>query len=54
MGQDDGGGGMKVTIEALNSLDLNEIILEKDRAASAKYHHPIDLEHLIAAQDNEQ
>lgn len=27
MGQDDGGGGMKVTIEALNSLDLNEIIL---------------------------
>lgn len=33
-----------VAIAAVNGLDLNDIILEKDRAASVKYHHDIDLE----------
>lgn len=36
---------MDITIEALLSyLDLNEIILRKDKAASVKYHHEIDLD----------
>lgn len=33
-----------VAIAAVNGLDLNEIILEKDRAASIKYHHDVNLE----------
>lgn len=33
-----------VAIAAINGLDLNEIILTKDKKASVKYHHDIDLE----------
>ena len=33
-----------VAIAAINQLDLNEIILEKDRQASVKYHHDVNLE----------
>lgn len=36
-----------VAIAAVNGLDLNGIILEKDRAASVKYHHDINLESFI-------
>lgn len=36
-----------VAIAALNGLDMNEIILEKDKVASAKYHHKINLEQFI-------
>lgn len=32
-----------VAIAAVNGLDLNEIILRKDRHASIKYHHDTDL-----------
>ena len=32
-----------VAIAALNDLDLERIILEKDKAASIKYHHDINL-----------
>ena len=32
-----------VAIAAVNKLDLNSIILEKDRQASVKYHHDMDL-----------
>ena len=37
-----------VAIAAVNGLDLNDIIIEKDRAASIKYHHDIDLETFIS------
>lgn len=37
-----------VAIAAINGLDLNEIILRKDRAASIKYHHDINLESFLA------
>ena len=37
-----------VAIAAVNGLDLNRIILEKDRAASVKYHHDINLETFIS------
>ena len=39
-----------VAIAAVNGLDLNEIIIEKDRAASIKYNHKINLEDFILKQ----
>lgn len=33
-----------VAIVAINGIDLNDIILRKDRAASLKYHHKVNLE----------
>ena len=30
-----------------SGLDLNAIMLEKDKAASVKYHHDIDLENFL-------
>lgn len=36
-----------VAIAAVNGLDLNGIIIEKDRQASVKYHHDINLETFI-------
>lgn len=37
-----------VAIAALNQLDLNAIILAKDKQASVKYHHEIDLETFLS------
>lgn len=39
-----------VAIAAINDLDLNTIILQKDRRASVKYHHDINLETFLAEQ----
>lgn len=39
-----------VAIAALNGLDLNEIILEKDKTASVKYHHATNLEQFILSK----
>ena len=36
-----------VAIAAINGLDLNGILLEKDKAASVKYHHDINLEEFL-------
>ena len=36
-----------VAIAALNDLDLERIILEKDKKASVKYHHDINLEQFL-------
>lgn len=36
-----------VAIAALNNLDLEHIMLEKDKKASIKYHHDINLEHFL-------
>ena len=33
-----------VAIAAINKIDMNDIVLRKDRAASLKYHHEINLE----------
>lgn len=41
-----------VAIAAVNNLDLSDIILRKDRAASIKYKHEINLEQFIAAREN--
>ena len=40
-----------VAIAAVNGLDLNDIIISKDREASIKYHHDVNLEDFIAAMD---
>lgn len=36
-----------VAIAAINNIDLTEIMLKKDKLASIKYHHDIDLETFI-------
>lgn len=36
-----------VAIAALNDIDLERIMLEKDKKASAKYHHDINLEQFL-------
>lgn len=37
-----------VAIAAVNNLDLNDIIISKDRQASIKYHHDINLETFLS------
>ena len=39
-----------VAIAAVNNLDLNDIILSKDRQASIKYHREENLESFLAKQ----
>jgi NTP pyrophosphatase (non-canonical NTP hydrolase) len=39
-----------VAIAAINGIDLTSIMLEKDKKASAKYNHDINLETFIANQ----
>lgn len=41
-----------VAIAAINDIDLNSIILEKDRVASKKYNHTINLEEFILKEKN--
>ena len=40
-----------VAIAAVNGIDLNEVIFEKDRAASIKYHRERNLEQYIEAKN---
>ena len=43
-----------VAIAALNGLDINDIIIHKDRIASAKYNHRTNLEQFISNRRNVQ
>ena len=36
-----------VAIASLNGIDLSDAIVEKDKAASVKYHHKINLEQFL-------
>ena len=36
-----------VAIAAINDIDLNSVIIEKDKIGSAKYNHKINLENFI-------
>lgn len=36
-----------VAIAALNQIDLNDVILEKDKRASVKYDHKVNLEQFL-------
>ena len=40
-----------VAIAALNDIDLTEIMIEKDRKASVKYNHKINLEEFITSHE---
>ena len=40
-----------VAIAALNNIDLNNTILEKDKVASVKYNHKVNLETFIAQKE---
>ena len=37
-----------VAIAAINHIDLNDIMLKKDKAASIRYHHDMNLEAFIS------
>lgn len=39
-----------VAIAALNDIDLERIMLEKDKKASIKYHHDINLEQFLLSR----
>lgn len=41
-----------VAIAAINGLDMNEIILSKDKVASLKYNHTTNLEQFILDKKN--
>lgn len=43
-----------VAIAALNDLDMNEFIIEKDKTASVKYNHKTNLEQFIAEMRNKE
>ena len=36
-----------IAIAALNGIDMNDVILAKDKAASVKYHHRTNLEQFV-------
>lgn len=38
----------------MNNLDINQIIIEKDKAASVKYNHRINLEQFIVDMRNKE
>lgn len=42
-----------VAIAALNDIDLSRILIEKDRKASVKYNHKVNLEEFLAAGDEQ-
>ena len=41
-----------VAIAALNDIDLTRVIIEKDRKASVKYNHTVNLETFIAKKNS--
>ena len=43
-----------VSIAAINNLNLNDIILSKDKQASIKYHHDINLEQFLLHRMKEE
>ena len=40
-----------VAIAAINGIDLGETIIRKDKKASIKYNHDVDLETFIARKE---
>lgn len=42
-----------VAIAAINHIDLTETMLQKDKIASAKYHHDINLEMYLSSRAGE-
>jgi len=42
-----------IAIAAVNELDFNQMILEKDKEASVKYHHDMDLETFLSTCSQE-
>ena len=42
-----------VAIAAINNIDLTNLVIEKDKKASVKYNHKINLETFIQKHDND-
>ena len=43
-----------VAIAALNDIPLSEVIVEKDRTASVKYNHTVNLETFVATRSRKE
>lgn len=41
-----------VAIAAINNINLNDVMIQKDKSASIKYHHEINLETFILNREN--
>lgn len=41
-----------VAIAAINNIDLSKVIIEKDRKASIKYNHTVNLETFLSTKEN--
>lgn len=41
-----------VAIAAINDIDLTQIMIDKDRKASVKYHHSINLETFLSTHES--
>lgn len=41
-----------VAIAAINNIDLSEIMIQKDKKASVKYHHDTNLESFIKSRES--
>ena len=44
----------RIAIAALNGLDMNDIIINKDKVASVKYNHRTDLVQFILSKRNDK
>ena len=42
-----------VAIAAINNIDLERIMIEKDKKASIKYNHPINLETFLSTREKQ-
>lgn len=42
-----------IAIAALNGIDMNDVIISKDKLASIKYHHKTNLEQFVISQRNQ-
>ena len=42
-----------VAIASINHIDLNDVVLSKDKKASIKYHHDVNLEMFIDSMEKE-
>lgn len=43
-----------LAIASLNDIDMNEVIIEKDKSASVKYHHRTNLENFVSDLRNKE
>ena len=43
-----------IAIAALNGINMNDVILNKDKKAAVKYHHKVNLEQFVISRRSEE